>query len=132
MPLEIPESRLRSTARVMSARSATYGSAAMLKKIENSTIPMARPTIPCCAAAKRKNAADSGIATAMNGRRRPRRPRVRSESAPTAGWMTTPSMLRVEESRPVRRSPAPAALRSCGRTKLLKAKNAPAPMEPAE
>ena len=58
--------------------------------------------------------------------------RVRSDSAPMAGWITTPSMLRVDASRPVRRSPAPAALRSCGRTKLLKAKNAPAPIDPAE
>ena len=57
---------------------------------------------------------------------------MRSESAPTVGWMIAPSMLRVLESRPVRRSPAPAAFSSWGSTKLLNAKNAPAPTDPAQ
>jgi hypothetical protein len=69
---------------------------------------------------------------AMYGPRRPSRPRVRSDSAPTVGWIIAPSMLRVLESSPVSRSLAPAALSSWGNTKLLKAKNAPAPIDPAE
>src|SRR5256886_11691696 len=117
----------------MSARRAAYGSVAALKKIENRKIETASGTSDAVAAeATRKNAADSGMQMAMNGRRRPKRVQMRSDAAPTVGWMTTPSMLRVLERRPVRRSGAPAALSARGRRKLLNAKNAPAPIEPAE
>ncbi len=57
---------------------------------------------------------------------------MRSETAPTVGWMTTPSMLLVLESSPVSRSGAPAPFRIVGSTKLLNAKKAPAPIDPAE
>src|SRR6266508_660718 len=117
----------------MSARRAAYGSIAALKKIENRTIEIARGTSDSVVAdAMRKNNADSGTQTAMKGRRRPKRVQMRSDAAPTVGWMTTPSILRVLESRPVMRSGAPAAFRASGRRKLLNAKKAPAPTEPAE
>src|SRR6266581_2555591 len=117
----------------MSARRAAYGSIAALKKIENRKIETASGTSDAVAAeATRKNSAESGMQTAMNGRRRPRRVQMRSDAAPTVGWITTPSMLRVLERRPVRRSGAPAAFSASGRRKLLNAKNAPAPIEPAE
>jgi len=57
---------------------------------------------------------------------------MRSEIAPTVGWMMTPSMLLVLDRRPVKRSGAPKLLRIGGKTKLLNAKKAPVPMDPAE
>src|SRR4030088_2619751 len=117
----------------MSARSAAYGSIAALKKIEKRKIEMASPTSDVVEAEPtRKNTADNKIPTAMNGRRRPKRVQMRSDSAPTVGWMTTPSMLRVFDSRPNSRSGAPRPFRTNGRMKLLNAKNAPEPIEPAE
>ena len=80
-----------------------------------------------------KKNAESGMPIAMKMRRRPRcGVQIRSEIAPTVGWITTPSMLRVLESSPVSRPGAPKLLRIGGSTKLLNAKKAPAPIEPAE
>src|SRR5207237_821055 len=66
-----------------------------------------------------KKNAESAIPIAMNGRQRPRGVQIRSEIAPTVGWMTTPSMLRVLERRPVRRSGAPKLLSIGGRPKWV-------------
>ena len=95
---------------------------AALKKIEKRKIATASPmSVWVKKPAITKKNAESAIPIAMNGRRRPRGVQIRSEIAPTVGWMTTPSMLRVLERRPVRRSGAPKLLRIGGRTKLLNA-----------
>ena len=65
IPVETPWRMPRSSGVVMSARRATYGSAATLKKIEKRKIAMVSPRISCCAAAKTKRAAESGIPTRM-------------------------------------------------------------------
>jgi hypothetical protein len=57
----------------------------------------------------------------MKGARRPIGVQMRSESVPTVGWMSAPSMLRVLERSPISRSGAPNDFSTGGRTKLLKA-----------
>src|SRR3977135_4549733 len=99
----------------MSARSAAYGSIAALKKIEKRKMETGRARRDVVEAdPTRKKTADNRIPAAMNGRRRPKRVQMRSDSAPTVGWMTTPSMLRVLDSRPVMRSGVPHALQAGG------------------
>src|SRR5256885_12638269 len=99
----------------MSARRAAYGSIAALKKIENRKIETASGTSDSVAAeATRKTTAESGMQTAMNGRRRPRRVQMRADAAPPGGGMTTPSLLRVVQRRPVGGSEGPPALRAPG------------------
>src|SRR6266508_1900257 len=119
IPVDTPERIPRSLGAAMSARSAAYGSTAALKKMENRTIPTARVSRSEAPAARTKKTAESGIPISMNGRRRPSRVHIRSDRAPTVGWMTAPSMLRVLDRSPISRSLAPNAFSRFGSTKLL-------------
>src|SRR3981081_1088515 len=118
-PTATPESQPRCSSGVMSARSATYGSTATLKKIENKKMTAASSSRSLTKAPATKNPADSGMPISMKGRRRPNRVQTRSDRAPMVGWMTAPSMLRVLDSRPMSRSGAPNDFKIDGSTKLL-------------
>src|SRR5216683_2374243 len=118
-PTATPDNQPRCSSGVMSARSATYGSTATLKKIENKKMTAASSSNSLTKAPATKNAADSGTPISMKGRRRPKRVQTRSDRAPMVGWMTAPSMLRVLESRPMSRSGAPNDFKIGGSTKLL-------------